>query len=143
MALQTVLTDYTNYSLWVSGEYTGIRDFSVTPTNYAGFASAILKINTIASVKSIGMEWKPAGTGLYLRRLPVFIDLEAGRSDGSNDGELPSYALFQNQPMARLAEGNVHYLYFVHPETPAAVPLIRDEANHHNKLGTDGRFFVK
>ncbi len=89
-------------------------------------------MTSIANVYEIGMEWRPIVSGLNHRWLPMFLDLKPGLASAGNAGVLPDYALFQNLTSAQLVANNVHYLYMVHPETPAAVPLLRDEASHRD-----------
>ncbi len=134
MSLETKMTilDGTSFSV-------GTDWFDDVPiTGGTGYMSAILEVVDISNVKEITLAWRPiikndevTPLQIETRWLPVFIDLKGGDSSDPNPAEIPEYAWAYQLSTADLGEDLNYYLYFVHPETPAAVPLIRDESGNH------------
>ncbi len=126
---------------------TGAFDFTngwtgTVPVNGGtGYLSATLEVLNSAGLKQIRFGWRPIVKNdanppqqIETRWLPVFIDLKGISTGEGHFAELPDYGYLYNLTSADLESNTNYYLYFVHPETPAAVPLLRDEGNHHDGI---------
>jgi hypothetical protein len=127
MALQTDETSTGNFD---------VTGFIATPTqnvsdpeeieirNYVGYVAGILDVVATTSVSKLGLGWRPITSSDSGRYLPMYIDLVPHDENFTQ----PNYALLSNLSVTELVEGKRYYVYFVNPETPAAVPLFKDTA---------------
>lgn len=100
----------------------------VSIENFTGYIGGILKVTSgsayLDEIDQIRVGWRPQVTSDPGRYVPLFIDL---LDDTADIADLPSFAALANlSGDVDLEEGHCYYVYFVHPETPAAVPLFKD-----------------
>lgn len=98
---------------------TGEYPFSIEHST--GYFSGLFIITSKDPTIKLSMSWRSdMPEGDEGRFLPVYIDLATAV------GVKPDFALFTELTNAEIGENN-YYIFFVHPETPAAVPLLVDQ----------------